>query len=60
MHVLCVQSVVQDVLTPERLVMEHVMLLTILHANVGTEVGALPYLPPYMRTVPYLPYYSFE
>jgi hypothetical protein len=31
--------VVQDVLTPERLVMEHIMLVAILHANVGTEVS---------------------
>jgi hypothetical protein len=31
--------VVQDVLTPERLVMEHIMLVAILHANVGTEVN---------------------
>jgi len=33
-------SLVADSLTPERLVMEHVMLVAILHANVGTEVGA--------------------
>ena len=28
------------VLTPERLVMEHAVLIAILHANIGTEVGA--------------------
>ena len=33
-------SLVAPVHTPTRLVMEHVMLLAILHANVGTEVGA--------------------
>lgn len=27
-------------MTPERLVMEHALLISILHANVGTEVGA--------------------
>ena len=33
------ESLVAHVLTPERLVMEHAMLVAILHANVGTEVG---------------------
>jgi len=33
-------SLIAPVNTPVRLVMEHVMLLAILHANVGTEVGA--------------------
>jgi len=33
-------SLVSPVATPTRLVMEHVMLLAVLHANVGTEVGA--------------------
>eukprot|EP00092_Neocalanus_flemingeri_P010735 GFUD01011564.1.p1 GENE.GFUD01011564.1~~GFUD01011564.1.p1 ORF type:complete len:827 (+),score=321.83 GFUD01011564.1:157-2637(+) len=33
-------SLVAPTVTPTRLVMEHVMLLAILHANVGTEVGA--------------------
>jgi hypothetical protein len=33
------ESLVTHVLTPERLVMEHTMLVAILHANVGTEVG---------------------
>jgi len=37
---LLINSLVTPVNTPIRLVMEHVMLLTILHANVGTEVGA--------------------
>ena len=32
-------SMIAPVLTPERLIMEHVMLIAILHANVGTEVG---------------------
>ncbi|XP_031353457.1 nucleolar MIF4G domain-containing protein 1 isoform X1 [Photinus pyralis] len=33
-------SLVTPVLTPERLMLEHMLLVTILHANVGTEVGA--------------------
>jgi nucleolar MIF4G domain-containing protein 1 len=33
------ESLVAHVLTPERLIMEHAMLVAILHANVGTEVG---------------------
>ena len=32
-------SLVSPMYTPTRLVMEHMMLLAILHANVGTEVG---------------------
>lgn len=37
---LVMESVISNVITPERLLMEHVLLITILHANVGTEVGA--------------------
>ena len=37
---LIISALVLPTLTPNRLVMEHVMLLAILHANVGTEVGA--------------------
>ena len=37
---LLISALVAPTLTPNRLVMEHVMLLAILHANVGTEVGA--------------------
>jgi hypothetical protein len=33
------ESLVAHVLTPERLIMEHAVLVAILHANVGTEVG---------------------
>ncbi|KAJ8969085.1 hypothetical protein NQ317_016330 [Molorchus minor] len=33
-------SLISKVITPERLLIEHVVLVTILHANVGTEVGA--------------------
>lgn len=36
---LILESLVSSVVTPERLLLEHVMLITILHANVGTEVG---------------------
>jgi nucleolar MIF4G domain-containing protein 1 len=36
---LLLESLVAEVITPERLVMEHAMLVAILHANVGTEVG---------------------
>ncbi|XP_022241733.1 nucleolar MIF4G domain-containing protein 1-like isoform X2 [Limulus polyphemus] len=34
------EAIIQPFLTPERLVMEHAMLVVLLHANVGTEVGA--------------------
>ncbi|KAJ9584417.1 hypothetical protein L9F63_021237 [Diploptera punctata] len=37
---LLMESLVATVITPERLIMEHVMLIAILHANVGTEIGA--------------------
>uniref|UniRef100_A0A146LKF4 Nucleolar MIF4G domain-containing protein 1 n=1 Tax=Lygus hesperus TaxID=30085 RepID=A0A146LKF4_LYGHE len=33
-------SLISPVHTPERLVMEHAMLIAVLHANVGSEVGA--------------------
>lgn len=34
------ESIIAPFLTPERLVMEHAMLVAYLHCNVGTEVGA--------------------
>ncbi|KAK9754512.1 NUDIX domain [Popillia japonica] len=37
---LMLESLTSTVTTPERLLIEHVLLITILHANVGTEVGA--------------------
>lgn len=37
---LIIESLVAPVLSPERLVMEHCILIAALHANVGTEVGA--------------------
>lgn len=37
---LLLNSLVSTVVTPERLLLEHVMLVAILHANVGTEIGA--------------------
>lgn len=37
---LMLDSLVAPTLSPERLVMEHAMLVAILHANVGSEVGA--------------------
>ncbi|KAI4456499.1 cell cycle control protein cwf22-related [Holotrichia oblita] len=37
---LMLESLTSMVNTPERLLIEHVLLITILHANVGTEVGA--------------------
>ena len=37
---LFVDSLVAPVLTPERLIMEHALLIAVLHANVGVEVGA--------------------
>lgn len=33
-------SLISHILTPERLVMEHMLLIAVLHANVGSEVGA--------------------
>lgn len=33
-------ALVSNVLAPERMVLEHMMLIAALHANVGTEVGA--------------------
>lgn len=36
---LMLESLTSTVTTPERLLIEHVLLITILHANVGTEVG---------------------
>lgn len=36
---LLLDSLISPVLTPERLLLEHVLLIAILHANVGTEVG---------------------
>jgi nucleolar MIF4G domain-containing protein 1 len=33
-------SLVGPVLSSERIILEHVMLIAILHANVGTEIGA--------------------
>ncbi|XP_011313367.1 nucleolar MIF4G domain-containing protein 1 isoform X2 [Fopius arisanus] len=36
---LMTESIVSPVTTPDRLVAEHMMLVAILHANVGTEVG---------------------
>ena len=37
---LILESLVTNVMTPNRLICEHMMLIAILHANVGTEVGA--------------------
>lgn len=37
---LMLETIVAPVLTPDRLISEHMMLIAILHANVGTEVGA--------------------
>lgn len=37
---LMIEALVAPVLTPDRLVSEHIMLIAILHANVGVEVGA--------------------
>ncbi|CAH0394215.1 unnamed protein product [Bemisia tabaci] len=34
------EAIVAETLTPEKLILEHAMLIAILHANVGTEVGA--------------------
>ncbi|KAJ8931819.1 hypothetical protein NQ314_015215 [Rhamnusium bicolor] len=37
---LMMESLISQVVTPERLLIEHIVLITVLHANVGTEVGA--------------------
>lgn len=37
---LIVDALITNVLAPERMVMEHMMLVAVLHANIGTEVGA--------------------
>ncbi|KAF7265831.1 hypothetical protein GWI33_020901 [Rhynchophorus ferrugineus] len=37
---LIMESLISNVSTPERLLMEHILLVAILHANVGTEIGA--------------------
>ena len=33
-------SLFTEISTPERLIMEHAMLISVLHANVGSEIGA--------------------
>ena len=38
---LILESLVTPVLSPERIVAETVMLIAILHSNVGTEIGEL-------------------
>lgn len=37
---LTLESLLSPVITPDRLICEHTMLIAILHANVGIEVGA--------------------
>lgn len=37
---LMMEAIVAPVLTPDRLISEHMMLIAVLHANIGTEVGA--------------------
>ncbi|XP_017789407.1 PREDICTED: nucleolar MIF4G domain-containing protein 1-like [Habropoda laboriosa] len=37
---LTIESLVSHVITPDRLICEHMMLVTILHANIGVEIGA--------------------
>lgn len=39
-NALIIESLVGQTLSPERLIMEHCVLIAALHANVGTEVGA--------------------
>lgn len=36
---LILEVLLSPIMTPERLLMEHVLLIAVLHANVGTEVG---------------------
>lgn len=37
---LMMEAIIAPVLTPDRLICEHMMLVAVLHANVGTEIGA--------------------
>ncbi|XP_032676324.1 nucleolar MIF4G domain-containing protein 1 homolog [Odontomachus brunneus] len=37
---LMMEAIIAPILTPDRLISEHMMLIAVLHANVGTEVGA--------------------
>lgn len=41
---LYIESLISHVHTPERLIMEHAMLIAILQANVGTEIGTFFFL----------------
>lgn len=38
---LLMDSLVTLVMSPERIVIEHAMLISILHANIGTEIGMI-------------------
>lgn len=38
------ESLIQRALVPERLIIEHTMLVAALHANVGVEVGKADFL----------------
>lgn len=35
------ESLISPVLSPERIVIEHAVLISVLHANIGTEIGDL-------------------
>lgn len=37
---LIMESLISNVIAPERLVLEHALLIAVLHANVGSEVGS--------------------
>lgn len=39
---LLMDSLVTSVMSPERIIIEHAMLISILHANIGTEIGMIP------------------
>ena len=38
---LLTESLITSILSPERFVIEHALLISVLHANVGTEIGKL-------------------
>lgn len=42
------EALIAPVTTPERLLLEYVLLITILHANIGTEVGKNCFLAKYV------------
>lgn len=36
---LILDALISNILSPERLILEHTMLIAVLHANIGNEIG---------------------